>query len=255
VTVLVGVRCSDGVVIGADSIATASMGQFPLIQVEADPKIRIFNDAVILATTGAVGYTQRLHFHVEAAIKGNVFNNFTAREATINISKRFVPDLHESKAPTWGQEGYRFGGLMAATVKDGPFLAEFGTVDFQPELKAGKIFFGSLGFGQVLADPFLAFVCRVLWKNEMPDVDHGKFGVYWVFAHTIKLAPGKVGLPICLATLRQVAGKWVAEEKDTQESAQYIEELEGHIAKFAQAPIEEATAEPVPQPDQKKNGS
>ena len=98
----------------------------------------------------------------------------------------------------------------------------------------------------MLADPFLAFVCRVLWKNEMPTVDRGKFGVYWVLDHTIKLAPGKVGLPIRLATLRLVDGKWVAKEQDTQESAQYIASLEEHIGKFTGAPIEDATAEPVP---------
>jgi hypothetical protein len=74
-----------------------------------------------------------------------------------------------------------------------------------------------------------------------------------VLAHTIKLTPGKVGLPIRLATLRQVNGAWIAKEQDSQESAQYIDGLEEHIAKFVRAPIEEATAEPVPQPDQKKN--
>jgi hypothetical protein len=146
-------------------------------------------------------------------------------------------------------DGLRFGGLMAAAVKDGPFLAEFGTTDFQAEMKTGKIFFGSMGSGQMLADPFLAFVCRVLWKNEMPTVDHGKFGVYWVLSHTIKLAPGKVGLPIRLATLRQVSGKWVAKEQDAQESAQYIDGLEEHIANFVRAPIEEAKGEPVPKPE------
>jgi hypothetical protein len=114
-----------------------------------------------------------------------------------------ITDLQGSKAANWPQDGLRFGGLMAAVVKDGPFLAEFGTTDFQAELKTGKIFFGSMGSGQMLADPFLAFVCRVLWDNEMPSVDRGKFGVYWVLAHTIKLAPGKVGPPIQLATLRE----------------------------------------------------
>jgi 20S proteasome alpha/beta subunit len=58
VTVLVGVRCSDGVVIGADGIATSSMGAAPLIHLEADPKIRLFSDTVIMATTGSVGYAQ-----------------------------------------------------------------------------------------------------------------------------------------------------------------------------------------------------
>jgi hypothetical protein len=40
---------------------------------------------------------------------------------------------------------------------------------------------------------------------------------------------------------------WVAEEQDTQESAQYIDELEKHIGGFApRATIEEAKVEPVP---------
>jgi hypothetical protein len=229
------------------------MGQLPLIHLESEPKIQIFNEAVIVATTGAVGFSQRLHFHIEAAIKGGVFSNFTTREATANIPKRFIPDLQESKVTTWGQDGLRFGAIIAAAVKDGPFLAEFGTTDFQPEIRTGKLFFVSMGSGQMLADPFLAFVCRVLWRGQMPDVDHGKFGVYWVLAHTIKLAPGKVGPPIHLATLREIDGKWIAQEQDTQESAQYIDALENYIGGFApKATIEEAPSEPIPQPGEGK---
>lgn len=247
-TVLVGVRCTDGVVIGSDSIATSSMGSAPLIHLEADPKIRIFGDSVVVATTGSVGYAQRLDHHISAATTGGVFRNLSAREATSNISNRMLTDLQSSRAPTSPHEGLRFGGLMAGAANDGPFLAEFATTDFQAEMKAGKVFFVSMGSGQILADPFLAFVCRVLWKGEMPDVDHGKFGVYWVLSHTIQLAPGKVGLPICLATLRQVDGRWVASSQDTQESAQYIAELENYITTFTQAPVEEAVAEPIPVP-------
>lgn len=249
-TVLVGVRCSDGVAIGADSIATSAAGQFPLIHLDADPKIRIFNNRVIVATSGPVGYAQRLDYHVQAALDGGVFTNFTAREAVANIPRRFLPDLQETRAPNWGQDGLRFGALIAAVVRDGPFLAEFGSTDFQPELKNGRTFFVSIGSGQILAGPFLAFVCRVLWKGNMPDVDHGKFGVYWVLAHTLKLAPGKVGPPIRLATLRQLGSDWVAREQDTQESAQYIDELENHIGQFApRATVEEQPAEPVPRAD------
>jgi hypothetical protein len=246
VTVLVGVRCNDGVVIGADGIATSSMGQHALIHLESGPKIEIF-DNIIVATSGPIGYKQRLRHHVEAAIKGGVFKN-TAREATINIPHRFLPDLRESNAPSWGADGYRFGAFMAAVVKDGPFLAEFGSTDFQPELKVGKLFFGSMGSGQMYADPFLAFVCRVLWKNEMPSIDRGKFGVYWVLEHTLKVAPGKVGKPTQLATLREINGKWVAKEEDTQESSEYVKALEEHIGYFEQPPIEEATPVPVPKP-------
>lgn len=249
-TVLVGVRCSDGVVIGADSIATSSMGHVPLIHLPSDPKIKIFRDTVIVATTGPIGYAQRLYHHVDAAITGNVFNNFNARDATANITKRFLTEVQDQRIPMFQPEGLGFGCLMAAPVTDGPFLAEFATKNFSAEMKAGRIFFGSMGSGQMLADPFLAFVCRVLWSNEMPTVEDGKFGVFWVLEHTIQHAPGHVGYPICLATLTQVDGRWVAKEEDTQEAAQYVATLEEYIGDFegAQPPIEEEEPEPVPKP-------
>jgi hypothetical protein len=249
VTVLVGVRCTDGAVIGSDSIATSSVGQMPLIQVQFDGKIRIFSERVIVATTGAIGFSQRLHQHVEAAINGKVFLNFDTRRCTNNIASRFIGDLQESKAPNHPTEGIRFGALVAAACADGPFLAEFATTDFQPEIKAGEMFCVTMGSGQLLADPFMAFVSKVLWQGKMPTVNEGKFGVYWVLSHTLRLAPGQVGPPIRLATLGQVEGQWVAREEDTQESAEYVEELEDHIGKFVRAPIQTAPpAEPIPEP-------
>jgi hypothetical protein len=248
-TVLVGVRCTDGVVIGSDSIATSSMGTFPLIHLPFDEKIKVFPAAnVIVACTGAIGFSQRLHEHVAAAIDGKVFAHLKVRESTANISKRFLADLAGSNTPMHPQEGYRFGALIAAPSKDQPFLAEFASDNFQPEVKGGNLFFVSMGSGQILADPFLAFVSRVMWKSKMPTVDEAKFGVYWVLDHTIKLAPGKVGPPIRLATLRKVGGAWGASEQDTQELAQYVVDLENHIGEFIRSPIEAAKVTPPPQP-------
>ena len=83
----------------------------------------------------------------------------------------------------------------------------------------------------------------------MPTVERGKFGVYWVLDHTIKLALGLIGPPICLATLTDVNNKWIAKEQDTQEAAQYVRELELYIGSFTQPPIDQATAEPISKPD------
>jgi hypothetical protein len=150
----------------------------------------------------------------------------------------------------YGNDGLRFGALIAAVHNDQAFLTEYATTDFQPEIKQGNLFYVSMGSGQLLADPFLAFVSRVMWKNVVPTVDEARFGVYWVLDHTIKLAPGKVGPPIRLAALRRINGAWTAKEQDTQEAAQYVSELEDYIRGFApQAPIEEAKAEPVPKPE------
>lgn len=56
VTLIVGVRCEDGVVVGADTISTYfSPGGRPTIEQEVASKIDIFHGAVVVATAGSVG--------------------------------------------------------------------------------------------------------------------------------------------------------------------------------------------------------
>jgi 20S proteasome alpha/beta subunit len=69
-TILVGVKCSDGIVIGADSIATSAAGHSPLIHLQSNNKIEIFGNSIIVAATGSVGFSQRLKHHVEQAVSG-----------------------------------------------------------------------------------------------------------------------------------------------------------------------------------------
>lgn len=249
-TVLVGVRCSDGVVIGADSVATSSMGPNPLIHIQSNSKIRIFDGKVVVAATGAVGFSQRLDAHVQEAISGGVFNQQKQRECVTNISRRLLTDFEQSKVHVHPQGGLRFGALIAAVHGGQPFLVEYDTANFQPEVKEGKIFFVSMGSGQMLADPFLAFVARVMWGGKMPTVAEAKFGVFWALKHAITLAPGGVGDPIIIAALQQNNRAWVAAEMtENQELEQYISDLENHIGAFAQKAILETPAIPIPVPD------
>ena len=246
-TVLVGVHCTDGVVIGSDSIATSAMGQNPLVHLQSNSKIQIFSDQVIVAATGAVGLSQRLSTHVELAVKGGVFKNLKLDECTTNISKRFLTDCGNSLVQNHPQRGIGFGAMIAALIQGEPRLIEYGTTDFQPEIKKDKLFFVSMGSGQMLADPFLAFISRVLWKDTSPSVEQAKFGVYWALDHAIKLAPGGVGGPINLSVLSKVGEAWQASLlPDTQEQAQYIVELETHIGGFARKTIQDAQAIPPP---------
>ena len=189
---------------------------------------------------------QRLAVHMDNAIQGKVFRNLKNMEYATNISKRFLTECQDTKVQFTNQ-GLGFGAMVAAFADGAPRLIEYATTNFQPELKQGRLFFVSMGSGQLLADPFLAFVARVLWKNQMPTVEYGKFGVYWALNHTITHAPGGVGGPIHIAVLRNDGEQWIAEElPDTQEQGQYVTELENHIGGFAWAPIAEATAEPIP---------
>jgi 20S proteasome alpha/beta subunit len=59
-TAIVGIRCKDGVVIGADSSATfTDGGQVRTIEQPTEKKIEIIGDKVIVAGTGSVGHGQR----------------------------------------------------------------------------------------------------------------------------------------------------------------------------------------------------
>ncbi|MDR3449414.1 MAG: hypothetical protein P4M15_06670 [Alphaproteobacteria bacterium] len=220
------------------------------MQLESNDKIRIFDNNIIVAATGAVGYTQRLHRQLEQAINGNIFKNFKHDRLTQHIAKKFIEELQSSFAPTLPVHGgINFGALLGTIIDGEPCLVEFATDNFQPEYKEKKAFFVSMGSGQPLADPFLAFVSRVLWKNTLPDVKIGRFGLFWALSHTLKYAPGMVGPPIRLATLSKRANAWVAAESDDyQEAEQFIQSIESRIGGVVSDTPIEAAAEPAPVP-------
>ena len=59
-TLIVGIRCSGGVVIGSDSAITFAAGPQTLtIQQRSSAKIEVIDDSLIVAGTGALGMGQR----------------------------------------------------------------------------------------------------------------------------------------------------------------------------------------------------
>lgn len=248
-TVLVGVCCVDGVVIGADSIATSAMGPNHLVRLPSNDKIEIINGTLIIAATGAIGLAQRAQHEAKKFLDENALKK-PAQTFASDYTRRVRDEFGRTQVLFHPQLGLQFGVLMAAPLDQKPRLIEFGSMDFQPEFRDGKLFFASAGSGQLLADPFLAFVSRVLWKGKMPTVELARFGVYWVLEHTIQYAPSGVGHPIQLATLQQDEKKnWKAEmvpEASLQEIAQHVQDLESRIAIGEIAPAEAKPLPPAP---------
>jgi len=249
-TVLVGALCSDGAVIGADSIATSAAGMHPLIQIRSDDKIVTVGDQVIIATTGAVGLSQRFHAVVAQTVAEGILN-VPCIPGIKTIANRALQDFGSTFVPRNSQGSLGFGAMLAAPICEEPELIEFDVVNMQPERKTGRLHFVSMGSGQILADPFLAFVSRVLWHGAVPDVKIATLGVYWTLAHAIKYAPGGIGEPIRIATLRRVDGAWRAtlvEEDELQEAAQHIDAIEERIGHYPAEIIETAPTSPIPEP-------
>ena len=255
-TVLVGVRCTDGVVIGADSAATSSHGPQSLIQIISNEKINIIGGKVIIASTGSVGLGQRFHGVIKSSWDKKLFQK-PMMECLREITRATLQDFEytgNGRLPPQ-QGGLNFGSLMAFPLDGAAQLVEFGSLDFQPEIKKDQIHFVAMGSGQVLAEPFLAFVSRVLWGGNPPDVQMGAFGLYWVLSHTIQYAPGGVGKPIKIAVLKKEKGDWVArsvEGDELQEPEQHVAEIEKLIASYPKAVVEGVTSAPPPPPPPKE---
>jgi len=253
VTVLVGVRCTDGVVIGADSAAFAYYADFVVgknLNQSLRPSRR--GGRIIIASTGAVGLSQRFHGIVKSHWDNKLFQKPIA-ECLREITRATIQDFEHTGVPRLipQQGGIGFGSLMAVVLDGKPQLIEFGSVDFQPEIKNDMLHFVAMGSGQVLAEPFMAFVSRVLWGGKPPDVQLGAFGLYWVLSHTIQYAPGGVGKPIKIAILKREKGSWVArsvEGDELQEPEQHVAEIEKLIAGYPKAVVDGETKVTPPPP-------
>lgn len=247
-TVIVGTRCSDGVVIGADGISTSARGGKALLQVTSEEKIRIIDGKVILVSTGSAGLGQR----VEDAVRGAYdCCTFTQRKhaCVTTLASTVVNDFRATGVPYLHHHGgFEFGALLAAPMEGCAELVEFDTCGFQPEFKTSQRAFVAMGQGQTLADPFLAFVSRVLWRKREPTVATGIVGVCWALQHALQLAPGGVGEPMRIAVLRKMGDDWKArilDETELQQQRQHIWEIENRISAHS---LFEHDADPIPMP-------
>jgi hypothetical protein len=245
-TAIVGLFCTDGVVIGADSSVTiAAAGNFRTIEQQSN-KIHIVEGRVIIAGTGPVGLGQRFCATVEKAggLKG------TPIEAMKQLCKGGIEDF----AQTGLQLGtIPYGALVAFPVQNHPYLCEFETGNFQPELKTKEIWFGSMGNHQHITDAFLGLMKDVFWPNSQPSLQDGIFAAMWTLEHVVALNTGGVKDPIHIALLETKDGRAKARVLDDTELAQHkqnVAEAKEHMRNFRDKfqPGAVSTAPDVPKP-------
>jgi 20S proteasome alpha/beta subunit len=243
-TILVGLLCQDGVVIGSDSSATFTAGQFSTIEQKVK-KVEVIGDDVIVAGTGQIGMGQRF---VAVATAQRAAGQFPKKDA-ITISKSVSAATTDDFASTKAPQG-QFGALMAFVSKDGFSLCEFATRDFQPELKTKNLWYVSMGSGQPITDPFLGLMRRVFWKDSLPRVQEGVFAVTWALQHTIELNPGGINGPIQMAVLQKgKTGATKARILDDSELSEHTESVKGaekHLGDYSELLRNSASAKSIP---------
>jgi hypothetical protein len=256
-TVVIGLKCSQGIVLGSDGAATlGNMGLRTIVQ--PTTKLSLIENKAIFGFSGQVGLSQ-LFYDRACAVCATLSEDASLPEVCRNLRNGFLPDanicfqvaaLARSVVGNLAAENVASQTLIALAVQGQAELIQF---DYQchPEWTTNELPFVSIGSGQPIADPFLAWIRFVFWSNRLPTLAEGRFAVYWTLSHAIRTAPGGIGPPIQMAALESKEGNVIARElsKDELEDhalaiSEYeiaIRELFGQQHGIAQSP-------PPPQP-------
>jgi Proteasome subunit len=253
-TVLVGVRCSNGVVIGTDSAVTYAPVPDPqhfTAEVGQGLKIYHIGTSVIAAITGEVGLGQRFAYGLENSLQKPIpINNKPTELRTLPpvevmtaISQLAIADFSRTRQQWERQMG--LGALVAIVLDKSPRLIEFDSVYFRPTLIGEQDETGAFrtlplataGAGQKLADPFLLHAHRVLFgEKHFPSTADGRLLVACTLDHVIRYNTGTVGGDKHVSSLEQDGQNWVIRQSPDDEVQQQVQDLEAYMRAFRTAP-------------------
>ncbi len=256
-TAIVGVLCSDGVVVGSDSSTTFTRGPQRTIEQETR-KIDIIDDRLIVAGTGPVGFHQRFCNVIRSKADAGTLTTKPDKWVK-DITSAALRDFAETKVVpvhpgTQIPPGYLpidYGALVAFTDGKKFYLCEFALCTLQPEFKGAdpSIWYASLGSGQVITDPFLGFIRRVIWHSETPNVAVGTYTVAWTLRHVISLNPGGVGGRMQMAVISSSEPPSILEARmltrsEIHQHEEAVEAVEQYLGDYSSSGGTEPEGEP-----------
>lgn len=244
-TLIVAVLCEDGIVVGADGAATLGVpGQMTVRQPVR--KLSIIEDRIIIGTSGPVGLGQRLADELASIWKSRELLSKSPEAAMGHLRVKFFNHISvEMQAASMARNvigSAANASAVSQTILALPIGKRLCLIQFDqqgaPELATTDLPFIAIGSGQPIADPFLAFLRRVLWRHgckaadPLPQLGDGITGALWTLQHAILTNPGGVSDPIQMVILRKDGGDYSARELADAELAEHkqaIAALEGKI--------------------------
>lgn len=241
-TLIVAIKCSDGIVVGADGAATfGTMGQYTIRQ--NVKKLNILSNRIIVGVSGPVGLGQRINGRVADLYSESKLTGKKPVDAMRIIREAIWPDIHgELQAASVAKNligGLAANSALSHTVIALPLDKQFALFQFDqqgaPEEATDDLLFVSIGSGQSTADPFLAFVKKIFWRDALPSLETGIFSALWTLDHAIEMNPGGVAEPIQLMILEKTGKDFKARELEAAELLEHREAInnaEAALEKF-----------------------
>jgi len=257
-TLIIGVKCTNGIVMGADSAATLGvLGMSTVLQPVAKLSI-VGHDQVIVGVSGPLGLGQlyvdrvdRVWDSIKAEsvpeicrkLRDELLKDALVAFQVANLARQVVGSVAQQSALTHTMVALASGGQ--------PQLVQF---DYQclPEVTT-DVPFAAIGSGENIADPFLAFLRHVFWRDKPPNLAEGIFAAVWTLLHAIPTAPAGIGGPIRITTLT-IQGAQVStrhlEAAEIKEHEEAVDEAENLLRTFktGQRPTPRESPPPTLQP-------
>lgn len=244
-TLIVGIKCEDGIALGADGAATftVGMGQ-PTIRQPVKRKLKILgSEQGVVGVSGSVGMGQRITGAIESLRNSGTLTKVKPFEAMVAIRAELWKQIEleltiarvASQVAGPNALNAAVTGTLAAVLVDGnlePCLFQF---DYQgmPDQATDDLPFVAIGSGQMIADPFLAFLRRIYWPDRLPKLQEGIFATVWTLQHAILTNAGGVGPPMQAVRFGKQSGSWKAQEipkEECEEALQAIQAIEKELA-------------------------
>jgi len=200
-TLVLGVMCQDGVVIGADSAVTyTTSGGFQTVQLSTKKIWPIADNKMLFAASGDVGLAQRIQGEIEEFWKNldSISSINYVRDSIERCAKRVLePRFRTLEFIPQEMRGEALSSAMCysllAFIRDEQFhmlhlgvnatLTEFGL----------EMPFVSIGSGQPMADPLFGFLKNALWPSGRFYVSDAELVIAWILDTVIHINPGGVG--------------------------------------------------------------
>ncbi len=251
-TLIVGILCQDGIVVGADGAASLGvLGQMTARQ--PVKKLSIITDPLpmIVGVSGSVGMSQRItdifsRLYPEKKLVGKGGNPpLRPVEAMVMIRHELWtgcihPEIVIAMAARQLVGNIADRDCLCSCLAALPIGKELCLFQFDqqahPEMASKDLPFVAIGSGEIMADPFLAYLRDIFWQKRQPSVAEGIFATWWTLHHAIKTSPGGVADPIQIAVLAvKKDGSPICDELSEEELIEAevaVTNAEKHLADF-----------------------
>jgi hypothetical protein len=219
-------------------------------------KLISIRDSIILGVSGPVGLGQLFEGSIHQLWDQKKLSGKDSIQGREIIRDSFRPHIirefacaAETRKAIGDQaavQGILSSTVVALSLSRAPCLFQF---DHQgaPEAATEQLPFVSIGSGQPIADPFLAFLRRIFWPTRLPSLTEGVLATLWSLRHAINTNAGGVADPVQIMTLNTAGAVQELDTNDLAEHDQAIEAAERALASFREnitsCPVEEP---PVP---------